>query len=484
MMNLEFSKLSGLMLCFILTLLFGALATNTLTSTNDDLLSAAESGNVKEVGRQLAYGADVNAKSNDGATPLHFAAISGHKDIAELLISKGADVDAREKHGGTPLYFAAVMGHMDVAELLIANGAKVNTLYIAALWGQKDIAELLIAQGADVNTREKARIQKFQTGQAAREEKEFWQKAQSSEDAKTVRAYLDKYPDSSHAAAMQDRLAAIAARQEQQLWQQAQAGGNARAVQAYLDKYPNGSHAAAAQEKLAAIHKTEANGPEAGTPLRDCPDCPEMVVIPAGNYDMGETGPKHRVTLKSFALGKTEVTQGQWKAVMGNNPGHFVRCGDNCPVEQVSWNDVQVFIQKLNAKTGKQYRLPSEAEWEYACHAGGRQAYCGSDDLGSVAWHDGNSGNKTHPVAEKQANAFGLYDMSGNVWEWVEDSHHADYNGAPVDGSAWQGDGANRVLRGGSWIVSPRVGEEASRNWNEPGNSYYNLGFRLARTLP
>jgi len=450
-MNLEFSKLSGLMLCFTLMLLFGALATNTLTSTNDDLLSAAESGDVKKVGRQLVHGADVNAKSNDGATPLHFAALSGHKNVAELLISKGADIDAREKHGGTPLYFAAVMGHMDVAELLIANGAKVDTLNIAALWGQKDIADLLIAQGMDVNAREKARIQKLQTGQAAREEKELWQRAQSSEDAKTVRAYLDKYPDGSHAAAMQDRLAVIAARQEQQLWQQAQAGASA---------------------------------PEAGMPIRDCPDCPEMIVVPAGSYDMGETGPTHRVTLKSFALGKTEVTQGQWKAVMGNNPSHFARCGDNCPVEQVSWNDIQAFIQKLNAKTGKQYRLPSEAEWEYACHAGGRQAYCGSDDLDSVAWHDGNSGNRTHPVAEKQANSFGLYDMSGNVWEWVEDSHHADYNGAPVDGSAWQGDGANRVLRGGSWIVSPRVGEEASRNWNEPGNSYYNLGFRLARMHP
>src|SRR3989338_1251281 len=453
-MNLEFSKLSGLMFCFILTLAVCIFATNTLTSTNNGLLSAAESGDVTEVGRQLVYGADVNAKSNDGTTPLHFATLSGHKDIAELLISRGADINAMEKHGGTPLYFAAV-------------------------WGNKDLAELLIAKGADANDKEKVSIQKLQTNQLARDEKDLWQRVQSGEDAKTVQTYLDQYLVGSHAAA-------IAARQEQQLWQQAQAGGNAQTVQAYLDKYPNGSHVAAAQEKLAAISKVkvEASAPKAEAPILDCPDCPQLAIIPAGSYDMGETGPKHRVTLKSFALGKTEVTQGQWKAVMGNNPGNFSSCGDNCPVEQVSWNDIQVFIQKLNAKTGKQYRLPSEAEWEYACHAGGRQAYCGSDDLGSVAWHDGNSGNRTHPVAEKQDNAFGLYDMSGNVWEWVEDSHHADYNGAPVDGSAWQGDGANRVLRGGSWIVSPRVGEDASRNWNEPENSYYNLGFRLARTLP
>ncbi len=481
-MDLKFLKLYGLMLCFTLMLTFCVFASNTLTGTNDDLLSAAESGNVKEVSRLLVYGAYVNAKNNDDATPLHFAALSGYKDVAELLISKGADVKAREKHGGTPLYFAAVMGHKDVAELLIAKGAKVDTLNMAALFGDKDIAELLIAKGADLNTKEKVRIQKLQTNQAAHEEQDILQKAQPSEYAKAVQAYVDKHPSGSYVAAVQD--SANAAQQEQQLWQQAQAGENGQTVQAYLDKYPSGSYAAAAQEKLAAIRKGEASGPKAETTIRDCPDCPELIVIPAGSYDMGETGSTHRVTLKSFALGKTEVTQGQWKAIMGNNPSNFTSCGDNCPVEQVSWNDAHAFIQKLNAKTGKQYRLPSEAEWEYACHAGGRQAYCGSDNLDSVAWHDGNSSNSTHPAAGKQANAFGLYDMSGNVWEWVEDSYHADYNGAPADGSAWQGDGANRVLRGGSWIVSPRVGHTASRNWNGPAVSYYNLGFRLARMLP
>jgi len=120
--------------------------------------------------------------------------------------------------------------------------------------------------------------------------------------------------------------------------------------------------------------------------FRDCPDCPEMVIIPAGSFDMGSNNgevnekPVHRVTIaKPFAMGMTEVTQGQWKAVMGNNPSSFSNCGDTCPVEQVSWNDVQGFLQKLNAKTGKQYRLPSEAEWEYACRAEGKQEYCGSD---------------------------------------------------------------------------------------------------------
>jgi len=484
MTNPGFSKLYGLMLCFALLLTFCVFATNMLASTNDELLSAAESGNAEEVNRQLAFGADINAKNNDDLTPLHFAVLSGHKDVAELLILHGADVKARDKHGDTPLYFAATMGHLDIARMLIAYGARVDTLNIAALSGSEDIARMLIASGPDFNTGEKLRIQKLKTGRAAREEQKLWQRVQSSGDAKAVQAYLDRYPNGSHAAAVRDRVATIAARQEELLWQLAQDGENIQAAQAYLDKFPGGTHAAAAREKLSAISTPETSDPDVEKIIRDCPDCPEMVVIPAGSFEMGETGPTHRVTLQSFALGKTEVTQGQWKAVMGNNPSHFVRCGDNCPVEQVSWNDAQAFIQRLNAKTGKQYRLPSEAEWEYACHAEGRQAYCGSDNLDSVAWHDGNSGNSTHPVAVKQANAFGLYDMSGNVWEWVEDSYHDDYKGAPVDGSAWQSDGANRVLRGGSWIVSPRVGHEAGRNQNETAGSYYNLGFRLARVLP
>jgi formylglycine-generating enzyme required for sulfatase activity len=234
--------------------------------------------------------------------------------------------------------------------------------------------------------------------------------------------------------------------------------------------------------------------------LRDCPDCPEMVVIPSGSFDMGSNNghsnekPVHRVTIsRAFALGKTEVTQGQWKAIMGNNPSGFNKCGDNCPVEQVSWIDAQSFIKKLSAKTGKQYRLPSEAEWEYACRAGKQQEYCGSDNEDIVAWSNINSNGKTHPVATKQANAWGLYDMSGNVSEWVEDSYHADYNDAPIDGSVWLGewrppggDLSNpRVLRNGSWLYIPQDTRAASRFYLAP-KFHLNLdcGFRLARMLP
>jgi formylglycine-generating enzyme required for sulfatase activity len=229
--------------------------------------------------------------------------------------------------------------------------------------------------------------------------------------------------------------------------------------------------------------------------FRDCPDCPEMVMIPAGSFEMGspsgesgrsnDEGPVHRVSLERFAIGKTEVTQGQWGAVMGNNPSQFSSCGDDCPVEKVSWEDAQEFARKLSAKTGKTYRLPSEAQWEYACRAGGRTLYCGSDNLDAVAWHGGNSGGRTHSAGLKQANAFGLVDMSGNVWEWVEDCSHNSYNGAPSDGSAWtNGSCDGRVLRGGSWSNDPRYARAARRSFSSPGLRDYSLGFRLTRMLP
>jgi len=228
----------------------------------------------------------------------------------------------------------------------------------------------------------------------------------------------------------------------------------------------------------------------------DCPDCPEMVVIPAGGFDMGggeedNEMPLHHVTIsRSFAMGKTEITQGQWRAVMGNNPSHFSNSGDNFPVEKVSWDDAQAFIQKLSARTGKKYRLPAEAEWEYACRAGAWDDYCGSNNVASVAWYGafakpvGTSSNRTNPVARKQANAFGLYDMSGNVTEWVEDNFHENYNGAPTDGSVWAGSAKERVVRGGSWGNTTEYVRAAFRHGFEPGTRSVSTGFRVARALP
>jgi len=240
--------------------------------------------------------------------------------------------------------------------------------------------------------------------------------------------------------------------------------------------------------------------------FRDCPDCPEMVEIPAGSFEMGsnekifnpiagnndEERPVHHVTIeKSFAMGMTKVTKGQWKAIMGNNPNpaqsHYNNypgnCGDNCPVQNVSWEDAQEFIKKLNAITGKHYRLPSEAEWEYACRAGGHHAYCGSDDVNSVAWYADNSNHNPHPVATKQANAWGLYDMSGNVREWIEDNYHESYDGAPTDGSVWSGNGRDRVVRSGSWDYIPEAERASARNSDNPTSNSSLNGFRVAMTL-
>ena len=169
---------------------------------------------------------------------------------------------------------------------------------------------------------------------------------------------------------------------------------------------------------------------------------------------------------------------------MGNTPSNFK--GRTLPVEQVSWNDTQEFIQKLNAKTGKTYRLPTEAEWEYAARAGSQTEFSFGDnesELGKYSWFTGNSSNQTHPVGERQPNAFGLFDMHGNVWEWTQDCWNENYVGAPVDGNAWtQGDCSRRVLRGGSWLSSPQDLRSAFRKWNSSANRLFNYGFRVART--
>jgi len=234
--------------------------------------------------------------------------------------------------------------------------------------------------------------------------------------------------------------------------------------------------------------------------FRDCADCPAMVIVPAGTFPMGSAPgpaangwkpnadelPRHAVTLKSFALGKYEVTQAQWAAIMGDVPS-FNR-GATLPVETVSWDDVQTFIARLNAKTGKQFRLPTEAEWEYAARAGSETVFSFGDDVAQLdahAWFGDNSGKKAHPVGEKLPNRFGVHDMHGNVWEWVEDCYRESYAGAPVDGSAAKGEpGCERVIRDGSGVDFPKSLRAAERYRNKPDYRNGNLGFRLALTLP
>lgn len=218
----------------------------------------------------------------------------------------------------------------------------------------------------------------------------------------------------------------------------------------------------------------------------------EFVLVPPGVFLMGspdsdkdareDEQPQHLVTISQpLYLGRYPVTQAQWQAVMGENPSHFT--GDNLPVERVGWEDAQAFIRKLNAQEGHvRYRLPSEAEWEYACRAGSRTRYCSGDDaglLGPYAWYGENSGGKTHPVGLLQPNAWGLHDMHGNVWEWVQD-WYGDYPaGAELDPEG-PSSGASRVLRGGSWDDSASYCRTADRDFDSPDSRDNDVGFRLA----
>jgi formylglycine-generating enzyme required for sulfatase activity len=215
----------------------------------------------------------------------------------------------------------------------------------------------------------------------------------------------------------------------------------------------------------------------------------EMVFVKPGTFTMGCTDdecydwevPAHQVTLtKGYYISKYLVTQSQWKAVMGNNPSYFK--GKNLPVETVSWDDIQEFLTKLNEKSGKNYRLPTEAEWEYACKGGNQSKgykYSGSNNVDDVVWYWENSKSKTHPVGTKAPNELGIYDMSGNVWEWCHDWYD-DYIDTPQTNPTGPDEGSVRVVRGGSWYYFARFCRVSHRDCNAPEDSFFNLGFRIA----
>lgn len=241
-----------------------------------------------------------------------------------------------------------------------------------------------------------------------------------------------------------------------------------------------------------------------------------MVDVPAGSFVMGfcaqdkkftllgetncaNTGPdainsqtpQHRVNVKAFQIGKTEVTLGQFKHFIKASgrsnlfADEFMRYnayGDSAPVVHVSWDDAQEFINWLNRVEGGGYRLPNEAEWEYACRAGELHIYCGGNDLDALGWYESNSSKQQQTVALKEPNAFYLHDMSGNAWEWVQDCWHANYADAPVDGSEWLSGchGSGRVLRGGSWDLSTKYARAVVRINSSPGRRGFDSGFRLA----
>ena len=378
----------------------------------------------------------------------------------------------------------------------------------------------------------------------------YWETIKSSTNPEDFKSYLEKYPSGQFASLAKNRISSLegaskpnepksaldSSPTELAFWDSIKNSPDPEDFKSYLDKYPNGQFVALARNNLRRLEtgKTENKSatntnsapvnvgppktpPKPGAVVKNQMGI-EMVYIPPGEFMMGSENrekderPVHRVTIsQAFYIGRYEVTQAQWQAAMGDNPSHFKNCGGNCPLEDVSWDDAQNFINKLNeSNDGFRYRLPTEAEWEYACRAGTTGDYAG--DLDSMAWYGNNSGNgyidaesilkndqenykkrivdngnRTHQVGTKQANGFGLYDMHGNVWEWCEDWYHASYDGAPNDGSAWLSGGEQkyRVLRGGSWGSNASFLRSASRYLSTPGYRYYydGYGFRVVAVV-
>ncbi len=249
--------------------------------------------------------------------------------------------------------------------------------------------------------------------------------------------------------------------------------------------------------------------PLPGTRLKDCDVCPELVVLPTGSFEMGSPRselhseqnekPVHQVTIgREIAVGRYEVTQGEWMGVMGINPSHFSAREPGYPVDHVSWEDAQAYLIKLNERTGNKFgfRLLSESEWEYACRGGTNTTFSTGDTI-TMSQANFNGGYTSNGSAKGEfrkrptkvgsfpPNAYGLYDMHGNLWEWVEEGMHNDYNGAPNDGSAWVGQRTSyRVIRGGSWQDSSGSLRAANRADKMSSSTFDGVGFRIARTLP
>ncbi|MEQ9326530.1 MAG: SUMF1/EgtB/PvdO family nonheme iron enzyme, partial [Rhodospirillales bacterium] len=310
-------------------------------------------------------------------------------------------------------------------------------------------------------------------------------------------------------------------------WQSIQNSRDASLYEAYLAQFPEGTFAPLARAKLASLKgEQEAQSPRPatveagprlsgvgelspGTIFRDCENAqvamsgvaipggmfcgPEMVVIPSGSFMMGSRArkreqPVHNVSIDyRFAVGRFEVTQAQWRSVMDTNPSGFN--GDDRPVENVSWDDAQAFIRALGRRTGQKYRLLTEAEWEYVARATTISEYFWGDDIGRDNANCAGCGSSldkrgTTPAGSFSGNRFGIHDMHGNVWEWVEDCWNDGYSGAPSDGSAnLNGDCRLRVLRGGSWLDKPAYLRSALRFRRSPDIRVDNFGFRIARTL-
>ena len=424
---------------------------------------AAKAGNLKGLEAALAAGADVNARDDKGWTPLMYVVDKGYVLLVEPLLTAKADVNLRGPDGATALFMAAAHGHGEIIPKLMKAGADPT------IKGPKEKTATDVAQ---------ARYGDLRT------------------------------------ALKKDEPPAIIALLAGKTWAEGEAFVKA------LQEHPPGAT------------------------FRDCAQCQEMVVVPSGSYEMGSPafekgrydseGPVHRVTIaEPFAVGVYEVTRGEFER-FAQETGYLSGGGDGCwffwraesdgkfekdsdrnwrapgyaqtdqhPVVCVNWRDAQVYVKWLSRKTGESYRLLSEAEWEYVARGGTQTAWYWGDDKTAQCRHangfDRSAGQRypkwktakcddgavdTSEVGKYKANGFGLHDVSGNVWEWVEDCWNENYAGAPTDGSAWtSGNCKKRVLRGGSWHNEPWSLRSAYRFGNGSGGRDNYYGFRVARTL-
>lgn len=231
-------------------------------------------------------------------------------------------------------------------------------------------------------------------------------------------------------------------------------------------------------------------GPKQPTNYTDPTTGIEFILVPGSCYQMGNLwggngdaneGPVHQVCLDDYYLAKTEVTQAQWQKIMTENPSYFQK-GETHPVENVSWNDAMAFLQKMSADNDKTFRLPTEAEWEFACRSGGQEEqYCGGNDLKERAWFDRTGGGSTQAVATRQPNGLGLFDMSGNVWEFCSDRYAKDYYAnSPEKNPQGAAEGPHVIKRGGSWSINPRYLRSTVRGRAARDDAHYSTGFRVA----
>ena len=342
-----------------------------------------------------------------------------------------------------------------------------------------------------------------------------WNAVREARDAEAARAYIEEY-GGVEGAGVWVRLAEVLLgeldREEQAraAWERVRETQNESALAAYIRRWERIAEAAdfvgEAQDRLGDLErarkaKEAAERKRPGRWFRDCDACPEMVVLPAGSFLMGSPeseegrddneGPQHRVTIgEAFATGVYEVTFEEWDACVadggcgGYRPKDYGRGRGRRPVSHVSWGDAQAYVEWLSVKTGEEYRLLSEAEWEYAARAGTRTRYSFGDEITPRDANYLGNISKTQPVGSYRANGYGLHDMHGNAWEWGQDCWNGSYAGAPNNGEAWEtGDCSRRVLRGGSWIYISRYLRSANREGIRTGDRIYGDGFRVARTL-